>query len=78
MSRILSIPSDFKDYRGSGQAVLAIEADGTLITAVYYDDLMVELSIKRKLQKAHPSCTTAAGMMSCYEFSAFENFTRNR
>jgi len=78
MANAFSIPADFKDYRGSGQAVLAIDAQGNPVAAVYYDDLMLERHIKSRLEAAHPLCTTAAGIMSCYEFSAFEDFRRDR
>lgn len=71
MNRTIKISSNVSYYNGSGQAVLAI-LNGQPIDAVYYVNPMRENEIKTDLLARYPGCRAVAGMLSCYQFTAFD------
>ncbi len=67
---IFEVPSNASYYVGSGQALAAIE-NGAIVDAAYYD-LPDYFAIKKHLAAKYPAATIIAGMMSCYQFTSFD------
>lgn len=64
----VSIDADW--YRGSGQAVAALQ-NGVVIDAIY-SGINVERRDRASMAAKHPDATIAAGMLSGYQFTLFD------
>ena len=63
------VPTSAPYYRGSGQAVAAIEG-GRIVDATYSGIDVEDRDIK-SLESKHPNAVIVPGMLSCYEFTPF-------
>lgn len=65
-----AVPADATWYRGSGQAVGALE-NGVVVDAIY-SGINVEREHRRIMAEKHPNARIVAGMLSSYEFTLFD------
>ena len=64
------VPVDATWYRGSGQAVGAIE-NGVVVNAIY-SGIDVERRDRTVMAEIHPHARVVAGMLSGYQFTLFD------
>lgn len=70
MQMTFPIPVDAAWYRGSGQAVVAIE-NGVVVDGIY-SGIEVELRDRAALAAKHPNARIVAGMASTFELTVFD------